>query len=50
VKYRFDEATRAALLRISWWDWPAEKVARLRHEIDSPDVAGFIARHDPSRG
>jgi len=50
MKYRFDEATRAALLRISWWDWPAEKVARLRYEIDSPDVAGFIARHDPSRG
>ena len=50
VKYRFDEATRAALLRISWWDWPAEEVARLRHEIDSPDVAGFIDRHDPSRG
>ena len=47
IKYRFDEETRAALLRIRWWDWPEEKVLRLRHEIDSPDVAGFIARHDP---
>jgi hypothetical protein len=47
VKYRFDEDTRAALLRISWWDWPEEKVRALRHEIDSPDVAGFVQRHDP---
>ncbi|HEV7193732.1 MAG TPA: CatB-related O-acetyltransferase [Jatrophihabitantaceae bacterium] len=47
IKYRFDEPTREALLRIAWWDWPEEKVSRLRHEIDSPDVAGFVARHDP---
>ena len=42
-----DEPTREALLRIAWWDWPEEKVRRHRHEIDSPDVAGFVARHDP---
>jgi acetyltransferase-like isoleucine patch superfamily enzyme len=47
IKWRFDEQTRAALLRIKWWDWPEEKVKRLRHEIDSPDVAGFVRRHDP---
>jgi acetyltransferase-like isoleucine patch superfamily enzyme len=49
IRWRFDEQTRAALLRIRWWDWPTEKVERLRHEIDSPDVAGFIRRHDPAR-
>jgi hypothetical protein len=49
VRWRFDEATRAALLRIRWWDWPEEKIRRLRHEIDSPDVAGFVRRHDPAR-
>jgi acetyltransferase-like isoleucine patch superfamily enzyme len=47
IKWRFDEPTREALLRIAWWDWPADKVKRHRAEIDSPDVAGFIARHDP---
>jgi acetyltransferase-like isoleucine patch superfamily enzyme len=47
LKWRFDEPTREALLRIAWWDWPEEKVKRHRHEIDSPDVAGFVARHDP---
>jgi acetyltransferase-like isoleucine patch superfamily enzyme len=49
LAWRFDETTREALLRIKWWDWPTEKVQRLRHEIDSPDVQGFIARHDPAR-
>ena len=47
IRYRFDEPTREALLRIKWWDWPDEKVAQHRHEIDSADVAGFIQRHDP---
>jgi acetyltransferase-like isoleucine patch superfamily enzyme len=49
IRYRFDEETRAALLRIRWWDWPDEKVAQHRAEIDSPDVQGFIERHDPAR-
>jgi acetyltransferase-like isoleucine patch superfamily enzyme len=48
LRYRFDEPTREALLRIRWWDWPDEKVRAHRHEINSADVAGFIARHDPA--
>jgi acetyltransferase-like isoleucine patch superfamily enzyme len=48
LRYRFDEPTREALLRIRWWDWPDEKVRAHRDEINSPDVAGFIARHDPA--
>jgi carbonic anhydrase/acetyltransferase-like protein (isoleucine patch superfamily) len=48
IRYRFDEPTRAALLRISWWDWPNEKVLQHWPEIDSPDVAGFVRRHDPA--
>jgi chloramphenicol O-acetyltransferase type B len=46
VKWRFDEPTREALLRIRWWGWPEDKIKGLKHEIDSPDVAGFIQRHD----
>jgi acetyltransferase-like isoleucine patch superfamily enzyme len=46
IKYRFDEPTRAALLRIRWWDWPERKVQQLLDEINSPDVAEFIRRHD----
>jgi acetyltransferase-like isoleucine patch superfamily enzyme len=46
IKWRFDEPTREALLRIRWWDWPHEKVLAHMDEINSPDVAGFIAEHD----
>ena len=47
LRYRFDEPTREALLRIRWWDWPSDQVESRRHEIESPDVAAFIAKYDP---
>jgi hypothetical protein len=47
VGWRFDAATRQALLRIRWWDWPVEKVIEHIDELESPDLAGFIAKHDP---
>jgi lipopolysaccharide transport system ATP-binding protein len=50
IKYRFDEPTREALLRIKWWDWSTEKVAQHKDQINSPDVEGFVARHDPDLG
>lgn len=50
IGWRFDEPTREALLRIRWWDWPEEKIAAHRGEIDSPDVEAFVQRHDPDHG
>lgn len=46
LKYRFDEATVAALLRIAWWEWPE---ARIRHSIDDfyGNVSDFVAQNDP---
>lgn len=46
--YRHDEAARAALLRISWWDWPRDKVNAHRAQLMSTDVSGFVSRHDPA--
>lgn len=48
-RYRFDDDTIAALLRIAWWDWPHEKVLAHVDELCSPDLSGFIAAHDPAR-
>jgi hypothetical protein len=48
IRYRFDEPTRSALLRIVWWDWPEEKVRSCVDELCSSDVGSFIARHDPA--
>ncbi|GAA3670649.1 hypothetical protein GCM10022237_33010 [Nocardioides ginsengisoli] len=50
IKYRFDEPTREALLRIKWWDWEPDKVAAHQHIIHSPKVAEFVAGHDPALG
>lgn len=50
IRYRFDEPTRAALLRIKWWDWSTDKVAAHKHLIHSDRVAEFVAGHDPERG
>jgi acetyltransferase-like isoleucine patch superfamily enzyme len=44
--YRFDPDTIAALLRIRWWDWPDEKVLANVDALCSPDLSGFIAKHD----
>lgn len=50
IRYRFDEPTREALLRIKWWDWPDEKVAAHADLIHSPRVEEFVAGHDPILG
>jgi virginiamycin A acetyltransferase len=48
IRYRFDETTRQALLRIRWWDWPETKVQAHVDQLASPSIAEFIARHDPN--
>jgi acetyltransferase-like isoleucine patch superfamily enzyme len=48
IGWRFDEPTRAALLRIRWWEWPVETVMARIAELQSEDVAAFTARYDPA--
>ncbi|HMC39539.1 MAG TPA: CatB-related O-acetyltransferase [Acidimicrobiales bacterium] len=48
IGWRFDEPTRAALLRIRWWDWPVETVVSRVEELQSEDVGAFVARYDPA--
>ena len=38
IRHRFDESTRAALLRIAWWNWNAEKITRNVRAICSSDL------------
>ena len=37
-RFRFDEATIAALLALAWWDWPADKIARNLPAITGADI------------
>jgi carbonic anhydrase/acetyltransferase-like protein (isoleucine patch superfamily) len=45
IGWRFDEPLRAGLLRVAWWDWPVDDVFAHVTQIQSHDVAGFVARH-----
>ena len=43
IRMRFDEATVAALLGMSWWDWPLEKITRNIAAISGADLAALQA-------
>lgn len=38
LRKRFPDDVIAKLLRLQWWDWPAEKLARSLHSIQSGDL------------
>lgn len=42
VRWRFDEATRAALLASAWWTWPEAEVRQISPLLCSDDIAVFL--------
>lgn len=46
VRMRFDGQTVDALLRVAWWDWPAEKIARGLDAICGGDLDALKAIAD----
>lgn len=46
IRMRFSPEIVAALLRISWWDWPLERINSELHALCDDDVVGFVAVHD----
>ena len=43
VKMRFDARTVRRLLKIAWWDWPADKITRNLDAIRGADIAKLEA-------
>jgi virginiamycin A acetyltransferase len=41
VRMRFDAETVAALLRLSWWDWPIERILAAEAAICGGDLAAL---------
>lgn len=41
IRRRFDEVTVETLLRLRWWDWPKEKIARNLVAIQRGEIAGL---------
>ena len=46
IRMRFDEQTISRLLKLSWWNWPAEKVRANVHLLCSPDVEALLRAHN----
>jgi acetyltransferase-like isoleucine patch superfamily enzyme len=46
VRYRFDQGTIQALLRIRWWDWRLEKIVENAAWLNGADVHEFVCRFD----
>ncbi len=47
LRRRFSDEQVEALLRVAWWDWPAERVLAIVPELNGSSVAAFLAGHDP---
>jgi acetyltransferase-like isoleucine patch superfamily enzyme len=47
LKWRFDEETRVGLSRITWWNWPLDRVLAHRRALTGTDVEGFVRQHVP---
>ncbi|WP_288580482.1 CatB-related O-acetyltransferase [uncultured Methylobacterium sp.] len=48
VRYRFEPATIARLLRVAWWDWSEEKIASMMPALLNPDLDAFLAAAEGS--
>ncbi len=42
IRWRFDEPTREALLKSSWWDWPEAEVLSIVDNLCSDDLSTFL--------
>ena len=45
IKYRFDENQIEDLLKISWWNWPENKIKEEAMLLWSKDINFFIEKH-----
>jgi acetyltransferase-like isoleucine patch superfamily enzyme len=45
IKYRFDEKTIEALLKIQWWDWEEDKINENIPLLCSTNLQEFIKKH-----
>ena len=43
VRMRFDEETVRRLLKLRWWDWPAERIFENLAALVSADISALLA-------
>lgn len=42
IRWRFDEATRSALLASAWWNWPEAEIRKIAVKLCSDDLTEFL--------
>ena len=42
IKWRFDEATRNALLESAWWEWPEDEISKIMEKLCSDDTTDLL--------
>ena len=45
IRRRFPEAVIEGLLKLAWWNWPRERLARALIDFRTLDAAAFVAKH-----
>ena len=45
IKMRFDNETVSRLLKLTWWDWPEEKVRANIHLLCNTDIESLLIAH-----
>ncbi|MBJ2135415.1 CatB-related O-acetyltransferase [Paraglaciecola chathamensis] len=45
IKYRFDEKTISKLIKLSWWDWPVDKIKDIASAGGFDNVQAFIKKN-----
>ena len=46
LRFRFDDDTQAALLRVAWWNWPHEKLAEALPDFRNLSAEEFVRRYE----
>ena len=42
IRWRFDDATREALLKLQWWQWPEEEITAAARLLCSGDIQALL--------
>jgi len=43
IRWRFDEETRALLLKSAWWNWPEQEILTITDILCSDNIADFVS-------
>jgi len=46
IRFRFDEETRDALVRIAWWDWSREQLRAALSDFRNLTIQEFVRKYD----